>query len=145
VRDSIFTTLFMRDKKIEEESTITSNKCEFLKKSVVENISDIDYVCFIFEASTHMSADFRIELITLFLSLNKSIDHFQRIDYELTTSSWSGSRVPYIEKEISFLSKIIPHLNSIDLLDHKEYVEQQIQQKKNAIEFEKKRDFLGEF
>ncbi len=92
-----------------------------------------------------MSEEVRIELIVHFLSLNQKIEDFKRVDYELTTSSWSGSRVPYIEKKKSFLMKVIPHLNSIELLEHKAYVEQQLEHKNRAIEYEKKRDFLSEF
>ena len=51
----------------------------------------------------------------------------------------------HIEKEKNFLMKILPHLNSIDLLDHKSYVVEQIEGKDSAIEYEKKRDFLSEF
>ncbi len=145
IRDSIFTRLFTKEKGVEDASKIAANKEIFLKKSISENIDNIDYICFIFEASTYMSEDVRIELIVHFLSLNQDIEHFKRVDYELTTNSWSGSRVPYIEKEKDFLMKIIPRLNSIDLLDHKSYVEHQIESKDRAIEYEKKRDFLSEF
>ena len=145
IRDSIFTQLFTKEKCVEDASEIAANKERFLKKSISENINNIDYICFIFKASTYMSEDVRIELIVHFLSLNQDIEDFKRVDYELATNSWSGSRVPYIEKEKGFLMKIIPRLNSIDLLDHKSYVEQQIESKDRAIEYEKKRDFLSEF
>lgn len=145
IRDSIFTQLFTKEKGVEDASEIAANKERFLKKSISENINNIDYICFIFEASTYMSEDVRIGLIVHFLSLNQDIEDFKRVDYELTTNSWSGSRVPYIEKEKGFLMKIIPRLNSIDLLDHKSYVEQQIESKDRAVEYEKKRDFLSEF
>lgn len=145
IRDSIFTQLFANEKGAEDTGAIVVNKEMFLKKSISENKNDIDYICFIFESSTYMSEEVRIELIVHFLSLNQNIEDFKRVDYELTTSSWSGSRVPYIEKEKSFLMKVIPHLNSIELLEHKAYVEQQLEHKNRAIEYEKKRDFLSEF
>lgn len=142
IRGSIFTQLFTKEKGAEEAVEIVANKQNFLKKAISESIDDIDYVCFIFEASTYMPDSLRIELIVHFLSLNQGIDSFKRINYELTTTVWSGSRVPYIEKEKSFLMEVLPHLNTIELLDHKSYVEQEIESKNRAIAYEKKRDFL---
>jgi len=143
--DSIFTQLFAKEKGVEDTSEIADKKCRFLKKSISENINNIDYICFIFEASTYMSEDVRIELIVYFLSLNQDIEDFKRVDFEFTTDLYSGSKVPYFEKEKGFLMKIIPRLNSIDLLDHKSYIEQQIESKDRAIEYEKNRDFLSKF
>jgi len=145
IRGSIFTQLFTKEKGVDEAREITANKEEFLTRAITENIENIDYVCYIFETSTYMSENFRVVLITHFLSLNQNIEDFKRINYEFTASSWSGSKVPYIEKEKNFLMKILPHLNSIDLLDHKSYVVEQIEGKDSAIEYEKKRDFLSEF
>ena len=57
IRDSIFTQLFTKEKGVEDASEIAANKERFLKKSITENINIIDYICFIFKASTYMSED----------------------------------------------------------------------------------------
>jgi hypothetical protein len=53
-----------------------------------------------------------------------------------------GSRVPILEREKNFLENLLPLFNSIKFLEHKSYVEKQIEDKLISIEHEKKRDYL---
>jgi len=89
-----------------------------------------------------MSEAFRRELLTMLLSGNSNFEDFKRLDYELVARSWSGSRVPILEREKNFLVSILPIFNSIEFLEHRYYVEKQIEEKVRYIEYEKKRDFL---
>jgi len=47
-----------------------------------------------------------------------------------------------LERERNFLESLLPLFNSIQFLEHKSYVEQQIEGQLKAIEYEKKRDYL---
>ncbi|MBB5186768.1 hypothetical protein HNQ57_001029 [Zhongshania antarctica] len=76
------------------------------------------------------------------VELDDDLDHFVKLDYEFTTRSWSGSRVPILEKEKEFLIKLSSIFTSVKLINHKAYVEKQIDYKISYIESEKKRDFL---
>ncbi|CAD0005535.1 hypothetical protein FLAT13_02824 [Flavobacterium salmonis] len=78
--------------------------------------------------------------------LNKDIELFKYIWLE-TSSVTTGSRVPYIQKEIDFcgeiasMVKVLPNL--LDYTDHIKYLEQKIIWLKKDIENEQKRDFEG--
>jgi len=140
ISDNLFTKLFTKENGEAEELTL--RKKDFVRKTISKNINDIDYVCFIFNAANFMGEGFMRELIELFLENNKNFEDFQKIEYERRTTSWSGSRVPILEREKTHLISILPLLNSVDLLEHRTYVEMQIENKIKHIESEKKRDYL---
>ncbi|MGM8360653.1 hypothetical protein ACSV4D_01930 [Flavobacterium sp. ARAG 55.4] len=92
---------------------------------------------------------FRNEFISFlkqFLLLNKDIELFKNIWLE-TSGVTTGSRVPYIQKEIDFCGEIalmvkaLPNL--LDYADHIKYLEQKIIWLKKDIENELKKDFEG--
>jgi len=99
-------------------------------------------MCFIFNAVQYRSEESRRELLGLFIDANTKFEDFQTLDYELTARFWSGSRVPILEREKNFLESLLPLFNSIKFLEHKSYVEKQIEDKSKSIEYEKKRDYL---
>ena len=65
------------------------------------------------------------------------------------SESWSGSRVPLIQKKIEFYQDIIRMINTLpSILDYSEHIdhfEQKIIRKKQEIEDEQRRDFMEEF
>ncbi|MFC5683629.1 nSTAND3 domain-containing NTPase [Flavobacterium sp. MAHUQ-51] len=85
-----------------------------------------------------------ISYLKQFLLLNKDIEIFKYIWLE-TSGVTTGSRVPYIQKEIDFcgeiasMVKLLPNL--LDYVEHIKYLEQKIIWLKKDIENEQKRDF----
>jgi ABC-type cobalamin/Fe3+-siderophores transport system ATPase subunit len=142
IGDNIFCKLFLKEKGRNEAEELIEKKQSFIKHTILNNIDDIKYSCFIFNLANYMSEDFRRELLSLFLQGNNNYNDFQTLDYEFTTRSWSGSRVPILEREKNYLISILPLFNSVELLEHRAYVEEQIEHKIKSIEYEKKRDFL---
>lgn len=141
-RENIFSKLFVKEKGKAESEEISIKKKEFFQASITDNANDINFMCFIFNAAQYLSEKSRRELLGLFINANTKFEDFQTLDYELTTRSWSGSRVPILEREKNFLESLLPLFNSIKFLKHKSYVEKQIEDKLKSIEYEKKRDYL---
>ncbi|MGC5483177.1 hypothetical protein L7P61_15910 [Aeromonas veronii bv. sobria] len=137
--DSVFSKLFTNGNNSDGH---IHRKKEFCRNVIKKNASDIPFACFVFNVLQHLDIDFRRELIAVFLHENNSFEDFQMLDYELTTRSWSGSRVPILDREKNFLESLLPLFNSIKFLKHKLYVEKQIENKEKLIEYEKKRDYL---
>jgi len=141
-RENIFSKLFTKEKGKTESEDMIQKKHNFFRSAVKKNASDIKFTCFLFNSAQYLSEEFRRELLGLFLSENAKFEDFQTLDYELTTRSWSGSRVPILDREKNFLESLLPLFNSIQFLEHKFYVEKQIEDKLKSIEYEKKRDYL---
>ena len=76
-----------------------------------------------------------------FLGKNNKFDDFKNIPYEPTVSSWSGSAVPMLQEKIEFYERIAQLCNSLELLKHRQFVGQRIQEIRDRIQYEKKRDF----
>ena len=140
-RENIFSRLFA--KKQAEPEDISLKKREFFRASITKNATDIKFMCFIFNAAQYLTKDYRRELLGIFIGVNTKFEDFQTLDYESTTRTWSGSRVPILEREKNFLESLLPLFNSIKFLEHKSYVENKIESKLKSIEYEKKRDYLG--
>jgi hypothetical protein len=139
--DNIFLRLFEKSNDVNEESYIDRQE-EFLIHSVKRHYSNFKYVQFLFCVANCMRDEFRIDMVREFITLDGDLDHFVKLGYEYTTQTWSGSLVPILEKEKEFLLKLSSIFTSVKFINHKAYVEKQIDYKISHIESEKKRDFL---
>ncbi|MDI1352674.1 MAG: DNA replication protein, partial [bacterium] len=141
----IFRKLFLKGKEKLEENKLNEKREEFIKYTITNNIDNFQYVCFIFSAANSMREKFKIELLDIFLKKNNNFEDFKTLEcgYGLWVRGWEGSKVPILEREKNYIEKIIPLLSTVELLEHKAYIEKQIEFKINEIEIEKKRDFLG--
>jgi hypothetical protein len=59
------------------------------------------------------------------------------------SGGWTGSAVPEYQREVDWFESLLPLLEDLDLLPHRQFVEQIIQELHGSIEREKKRDFMG--
>ncbi|SFW28149.1 ATP-binding protein [Ruminococcus flavefaciens] len=80
-----------------------------------------------------LDEDKRIEYITLFLSYNKDFKIFKSWQLLSYSMMWSGSEVPLIQKRIDYLNRLLPLLNGLDFLNHKKYIEDEIENKKEYM------------
>lgn len=140
--DNIFCKLFIRQDGEVEPDEVAHKKWMFFRFSIENHSKNIQYICFIFNAAQYLHKDLKLELLQLFVDRNNNFNDFKTLNYEFSASMWSGSRVPILEKEKNFLEELLPLVNTIDLLEHKAYVQEQIDERENLIEIEKKRDFL---
>lgn len=114
-----------------------------LKKYIEENSGDEARMIYIFELICEFSYDRREELIAHFLKQNQSYELFEKLlSIEPMIHSWSGSRIPTLQKEVDYYESLLKHTTSLKLIKHKQKIEQHIHYLKNDIEREKKNDFM---
>jgi len=116
-------------------------RCRRLTKQKYNNL---DLMSFIFGVIAHFSAERRRQFVALFLEYNKCFEDFQRLALEPNSWSWSGSAVPMLEKRVDYFESLLPHLNDVQLLQHRQHVERIIWGIHIQIEWEKKKDFIGD-
>lgn len=89
-----------------------------------------------------------VEYFRDFLLVNKDITLTRKINFG-RSESWSGSRVPLIQKKIEFYQAILKMINALpnilDYSEHIDYFEQKIDWKRKEIQREQKRDFMDEY
>lgn len=126
------------------EDNLEVKKCQdcFLKRLVERRHNDPDFMEFIFSMITHFSPERRLKFVALLLKHNKNFELFQKIPLEPNSWGWTGSAVPMHQKRVEYLKSLLPLLNTVDLLQHRQYVERQIGGIRLSIEREKKKDFM---
>ncbi|WP_088550015.1 hypothetical protein [Paenibacillus aquistagni] len=139
-REPLLEAIFLRNRK-ENAQVIERQDC-FLKKIIQKFNSNIELMCMVFHVISHFSASRRLSLLQEFLFYNKEHSHFRKLSLEESSRSWSGSEVPLLQQRIAYFESVLGLLNSVDLLEHKHGIEDQISYLRDRIEKEKKRDFL---
>jgi hypothetical protein len=119
---------------------------EVLTALIQRSNNDFEFMRFIFALIAEFSSTRRIPLIASFLECDNKYEAFKRLPLEPSSWSWSGSAVPMLQGRVAFLESLIPLLDGVDFLKHRQRVEEHIQGLNSQIESEKKRDFTeGEF
>lgn len=121
---------------------------EIAKQYMVDYIrrynQDSDRIRVIFVPIANYYREDYFEFCRLFLSLNKDVEGFIRLSYrsEAYSSDDMGSMIPAYERKKKFWEKLLPLVTSIEYLDHKSFIENQINIYKQQIEHERARIFM---
>lgn len=70
---------------------------------------------------------------------------FTKISLFPSLRSWSGSKVPLIEKDIEFLQKLADEISGVDYLQHKLYLKEWIRDNKQYKQKVLKREYMENF
>ncbi|KFN39775.1 MAG: hypothetical protein JU82_05895 [Sulfuricurvum sp. MLSB] len=126
----------------ENQDQIDKKADNLLRNYIDKYFAKKKRMIFIFELICEFDDQRRINLIAHFLKKNHSFEMFEKLSLEPMGRSWSGSRIPSLQKEIDFYESLIKHMDNIHLLQHKQKMEQNISYLKSDIEREKKNDFM---
>lgn len=96
---------------------------------------------FIFEKVRNLSDAQRKKAILSFCAGDKSFEAFQSVPLSRSHMSWSGSEIPVIENQISFFEEIKDNLRGIDYVEHRAYIDENIQ----GLQRQKEQVLLAEF
>ncbi|NET40800.1 ATP-binding protein [Okeania sp. SIO2B3] len=138
----------------EEEKVVFEDRQNQLLKSLIKNrYTDIDLMQLLFSVTTTFPYERRYQFIDLFCQNNQNFQDFKKLplepyvknDKEISSEDYilsSSKNIEATHKIIEYLESLQPIFNTIDLLQHKEYVEKEIKYFKKWIEDEKKRNFI---
>lgn len=73
---------------------------------------------------------------------NDSIEVFEKIPIEKSSYSWSGSLIPLIEQRIRSLENIKANLKGSKFIQHRSYLDNLINRKKEEIKRERREEYL---
>jgi hypothetical protein len=113
-----------------------------LSALIRQRSDDAGFMQFVFNVVAQLAPERRRRLLGLFLEQNKRLEDFQRLPLQPASYRWTGSAVPVLYERARYLESILPLLNAVSLLAHKQYVEQEIQHIRSLIEEHKKKDFI---
>jgi hypothetical protein len=142
--DDVYSLFRFRNK----DEHVTKKAKSLIFKLTRKNSRNEKLLLILVEVVYHFYRDWFIKYFREFLILNKNIETAKKINFG-RSESWSGSRVPLIQKKIEFYQDILRMINTLpDILDYSEhidYFEQKIGWKKKEIQDEQREDFMEEF
>lgn len=123
------------------DNSILEKQDAYLIKEIETRFNEKEYMRFLFFVIVSFSLERKLIFYKVFLGKNKKIDDFNNLPYEPVISTYHGSAVPMLEDEIKFYEEIIQLCDSVGLLEHRQFMEQEIQINRKRIQHEKRRDF----
>ena len=139
-----YESFFNKSVNPQTDNTIIEKQDGYLINEIEKEFDKNKYMRFLFNMIVGFPLNRKLKYFKAFLDKNKKYDDFKSLPYEPTISSWSGSAVPMLQEKIGFYEKITQLCNSVELLKHRQFIEQRIQEIRNNIQHEKKRDFTKE-
>lgn len=140
---SILRKFFSVSERVKDNAVIEERQDSLLKNLIKKRHKEIEFVRLLFDAIRYFSYEKRFRFIAVFLEDNNNFEDFEKIPIEPDTWGWEGSAVPTYQGRVNYFESLLPLLNTVDFLQHKQYVERQVHWLREIIEQEKKKDFMG--
>jgi hypothetical protein len=128
----------------EDEPEVSERQDGLLETFIEQQHNDADFMALIFDVIVQFPPERRRRFVSSFLDKNKAFEDFERLPLEPNSWGWSGSAVPMYQGRVEYFESLFALLNTVEFLDHKQYVERHIQYLRSQIEKEKRKDFLRE-
>jgi len=142
IRDEYLERLFCVNERNPSPPEIIKKQDRFLKNLIQKDANNREKMLLVFCVISYFEPKRRLKLIASFLENNKNYNDFESLPLEPSSWGWSGSAVPVISGRIEYWQSLLPLCNSVDLLDHKAYIERHIQNLQRSLDAEKKLDFM---
>lgn len=135
-------TFFLVAKKDGNSKVIRDRQKELILDLIQVSNHDLGFMKFIFSLVVNLEEEKRRMCLAAFLEHNNDFDDFKRLPIESHLWTAIGSLVPVIQKRIDFLDSLLSLVGTVELLQHRQYLEQEIEGLRKYMEAEKRRDFI---
>ncbi len=125
------------------EPGIREKQDRLLSQFIAQRYGDADFMEVVFAVIAEFPPPRRKPFVSLFLNYNKDFKTFEKLKLEPYSQSYEGSAVPMLQEKLEYYEALLPFANTVQLLKHKQNLEQEIQAIRSRIEYEKKIDFIG--
>lgn len=139
---SYIEVFFIRRSEEPAGNDIEDRQEQFITEQIKTYNENLEYLRMMFQVVANLAYQRRIAFIRLFLEHNQRFEDFTKLPLESIGCSWIGSAVPVFQNKVDYFESLLPLFNSAKLLRHKLLIEQRIQELRNRVEDEKKRDFI---
>nr|WP_319571721.1 hypothetical protein [uncultured Draconibacterium sp.] len=121
----------------------------FLENMISNHFDNEKYMEVCFNIICYTNPNKRDDLLHLFLTKNTDIKLFENLELVKNGGVFTGSRIPYFENDKISWQKVLAVIdkmpNRIDFIEHKDFVNRQIEYCSINIKREMKREFLDDF
>lgn len=88
----------------------------------------------LFEALSELGTDIREKAVAKFIQYNKDYDIFTELSLEPNHWGGTGSMIPCMQERVKYFESLLPYFTGVDLLRHKQYIQENIRRWKRMIE-----------
>jgi hypothetical protein len=132
-------------KETDKDNVDLRKRQDNLLSSLVEiEHKDIEFMKLIFNITTQLSYETRRQLVAIFLKNNSKFEDFNKLPLEPTSWSYTNSAVPMYQGRMDYFESLLPLLSGLKFLQHRKYIEGYINDYRQQVEIEKKKDFMEE-
>ena len=100
------------------------------------------FMRFVFSIIAGFPPEERRAYVQVFLSRNNTFSDFRGLPLSVYEGGWVSEELSRLYQWVEFLTSLRPLFNNVELLEHQQYVEQQIERLHREIERQKKREFV---
>lgn len=132
----------------DNEENIKKNQLEWFKEKILEIKEDKDKIYYLFYVIGDKENCLKKELILFLLDNTSNIEIFKQISFFSHSESWSGSRIPNIERKIEFIQSILSEIkakNDLIYMEHIEYLNERIKLYKKEIKRTQIEEYIDDF
>ena len=144
IYDSYLQNFFVLVKGTPDIKNLHDRQDEFLDDVIGRKSEDKDLMGLLFDIISGFGPERRRARFETFVRNNKDYEVFERLPTESSLGVYSGSDVPRLQRRIEFLQSLLPMLNTVELLRHRQHIERLIQRSRSSMESEKRRDFMSD-
>ncbi|MCH5211113.1 MAG: hypothetical protein J1F01_09140 [Oscillospiraceae bacterium] len=101
---------------------------------VIKDYTDSKKIIMLFDVLSELGEDIRKKAILLFVQNNKDFELFTKLSLEPNHWGGMGSMIPYMQVRLKFYESLLPYFTGIELLKHKQYIQEHIRIWKMRIE-----------
>ncbi len=109
-------------------------KDEWVLHTIVRFSSNGRKMIGLFEALSELGTDIREKAIALFVQYNNDYKLFTELSLEPNHWGGVGSMIPCMQERVRFYESLLPYFTGINLLRHKQYIQENIRRWKKMIE-----------
>lgn len=132
----------------DDDENIRDKQLEWFKDKILEIKDDKEKIYYLFYIICEKEKNFKRELILFLLDNTNNIDIFKNVCFFSHSESWSGSRVPIIERKIEFIQSILDDIISKDDLSyiyHIDYLNERIKDYQEQIKETQIKEYVDDF
>ena len=120
----------------------------WFKNKILESKDDKDKIYYLFYVIGEKEISVKEELILFLLDNNTNIETFKNVSLFSHSESWSGSRIPIIERKIECIQLLLNKIKEKDILlyiEHINYLNERIDGYKQEIKRTQIEEYIDDF
>lgn len=144
IYDSYLQNFFVLGEGTPDLNDLHNRQDEYLDDLIGRRSEDKDVMGLAFEVISGFSPERRRARLETFVGSNKDYEMFGRLQMQTNFAVDNGGEVPRLQRRIEFLESLLPMLNTVELLRHRQHIERLIQRSRSNMESAKRRDFMSD-